>query len=69
MVPPVVRGRTIGIHARLECPICVWPVCDEIRHGVYQAPGTSPEGRQLHGIGGDRKRHSAIEDLASYGHG
>ena len=26
----------------------------EIRHRVYQAPGTSPEGRQLRGIGGDR---------------
>ena len=54
MVPSVVRGRTIGVHARLERRICVRPVSDEIRHRVYQAPGTTPEGRQLHGIGGDR---------------
>ena len=54
VVPSVVPGRTICVHARLECHICVRPVSDEIRHRVYQAPGTSPEGWQLHGIGGDR---------------
>ena len=54
MVPSVVPGRTIYVHARLERRICVRPVSDEIRHRVYRTPGTSPEGRQLHGIGGDR---------------
>ena len=54
MVPCVVSGRTICVHARLERRICVRPVPDEIRHRVYQAPGTSPEGRQLHGMGRDR---------------
>ena len=67
IVPPVVPGRTIGVHARLECRTCVRSLSDEIRHRVYQTPGTSPEGRQLHGIGGDRKRHLAIEDWTSYG--
>ena len=54
VVPSVVPGRTICVHARLERPIRVRPVSDEIGHRVYQAPGTSPEGRELHGIGGDR---------------
>ena len=54
VVPSVVPGRTIRVHARLERRIRVRPVSDEIRHRLYQAPGTSPEGRQLHGIGGDR---------------
>ena len=54
MVPSVFPGRTIGVHARLERRIRVPPVSDEIRHCVYQAPCTSPEGRQLHGIGRDR---------------
>ena len=54
VVPSVVPGRTICVHARLERRIRVRPVSDEITHGVYQAPATSPEGRQLHGIGGDR---------------
>ena len=54
VVPPVVPGRTVRIHARLERRIRVRPVSDEIRHCVYQAPGTSPEGWQLRGIGGDR---------------
>ena len=54
MVPSVVPGRTICVHGRLERRICVRPVSDEIGHRVYQAPGTSPEGRQLHRIGGDR---------------
>ena len=54
MVPSVVPGRTIYVHTRLERRIGVRPVSDEIRQRVYQAPGTSPKGRQLHGIGGDR---------------
>ena len=54
VVPSVVPGRTICVHAHLERRIRVRPVSNEIRHRVYQAPGTSPEGRQLHGIGGDR---------------
>ena len=54
VVPSVVRGRTVRVHARLERCIRVRPMSDEIRHRVYQAPGTSPEGRQLRGIGGDR---------------
>ena len=54
VVPSVVPGRTICFFARLECRIRVRPVSKEIRHRVYQAPGTSPEGQQLHGIGGDR---------------
>ena len=53
-VDEVVPGRTICVHARLERRICVRPVSDEITHRVYQAPSTSPEGRQLHEIGGDR---------------
>ena len=61
-VPPVIPGRTIGVRTRLEWRICVWPVSDEIGRRVYQTPGTSPEGQQLHRIGGDRKRHLAIED-------
>ena len=44
VVPPVVPGRTIGVHARLEGSICVLPVCDEVTHRVYQTPGTPPEG-------------------------
>ena len=67
VVPPVVPRRTIGVHACLEDRIRVRPVSDEVRHCVYQTPGTPPEGRQLHGIGGDWKRHLAIEDWASYG--
>ena len=54
VVPSVVPGRTICAHTRLECRLRVRPVSDKIRHRVYQATGTSPEGRQLHGIGGDR---------------
>ena len=54
VVPSVVPGRTVRVHARLERRIRVRPVSDEIRYRVYQAPGTSPEGRQLRGIGGDR---------------
>ena len=54
VVPSVVPGWTICVHARLERRIRVRPMSDKIRHRVYQAPGTSPEGRQLHGIGGDR---------------
>ena len=54
VVPPVVPGRTVRVHARLERRIRVRPVSDKIRHCVYQAPGTSPEGWQLRGIGGDR---------------
>ena len=54
VVPSVVPGRTVRVHARLERRIRVRPVSDEIRHRVYQAPGTSPEGWQLRGIGGDR---------------
>ena len=52
-VPSVVPGRTICVPARLERRICVRPVPEEIRHRVYQAPGTSHEGRQLHGMGRD----------------
>ena len=44
VVPPVVPGRMIGVHARLEGRIRVRPVSDEVRHRVYQTPGTSPEG-------------------------
>ena len=54
VVPSVVPGLTVCVHTRLERRIRVRPVSDEIRHRVYQAPGTSPEGRQLRGIGGDR---------------
>ena len=54
VVPSVVPGRTVRVHARLKRRIRVRPVSDEIRHRVYQAPGTSPEGRQLRGIGRDR---------------
>ena len=54
VVPSVVPGWTVRDHARLERRIRVRPVSDEIRHRVYQAPGTSPEGWQLRGIGGDR---------------
>ena len=54
VVPSFVPGRTVRVHARLERRIRVRPVSDEIRHRVYQAPGTSPEGRELHGIGGYR---------------
>ena len=67
MVPPVIPGRTIRVHARLECRIRVRHVSDKIGHRVYETPGTLPEGRQLHGIGGNRKQHLAIEDWASYG--
>ena len=63
MVPPVTPGWAIGVHARLECRIRVRPVSDEVGHRVYQTPGTSPEGPQLHGIGGDRKQHLAIRRL------
>ena len=69
VVPSVVPGRTVRIHARLERRIRVRPVSDEIRHYVYQAPGTSPEGWQLRGIGGDRERHLANEGCVSKGHG
>ena len=54
VVPPVVPGWTLRVYARLERRICVRPVSDEIRHCVYQAPGTSPEGWQLRRICGDR---------------
>ena len=54
VVPSVVPGRTICVHPRLQRRIRVRPVSDEIRHRVYQALGTSPEGPQRHGIGGDR---------------
>ena len=54
VVQSVVPGRTVCVHACLERGIRVRLVSDEIRQCVYQAPGTSPEGRQLHGIGGDR---------------
>ena len=54
VVPSVVPGWTVRVHARLERRIHVRPVSDEIRHRVYQAPGTSSEGWQLRGIGGDR---------------
>ena len=64
-VDEVVPGRTVRVHARLERRIRVRPVSDEIRHRVYQAPGTSPEGWQLRGIGGDRKRHLANEGCVS----
>ena len=67
MVPSVVPGRAIGVHARLEYRIRVRPVSDEVRHCIYQTPDTSPVGRQLHRIGGDRKPHLAIEDWGSYG--
>ena len=40
VVPPVVPGRTVRVHARLERRVRVRPVSDEIRHCVYQAPGT-----------------------------
>ena len=43
LVPPVVPRRTIGVHARLEGSIRVLPVSDEVRHRVYQTPGTPPE--------------------------
>ena len=65
VVPSVVPGRTVSVHARLERRIRVRPVSDEIRHCVYQAPGTSPEGWQLRGIGGERQRHLANEDCVS----
>ena len=65
VVPPVVPGRTVRVHARLERRVRVRPVSDEIRHCVYQAPGTSPEGWQLRGIGGDRWRHLANEGCVS----
>ena len=54
VVPSVVPGRTVRVHARLERLIRVRPVSDEIRHCVYQALGTWPEGWQLRRIGGDR---------------
>ena len=44
VVPPVVPGRTIGVHARLESSIRVLPVSNDVRHRVYQTPGTPPEG-------------------------
>ena len=66
VVPPFISARTIGVHARLECRIRVRAVCDEITHHVYQTPASSPEGQHLHQIGGDKKRHSAIEDCATY---
>ena len=44
VVPPVVRGRTIGLHARLECNVRLLPVFDEVRHLVYQTAGRPPEG-------------------------
>ena len=53
VVPSVVPGWTVRIHVRLERHIRVRPVSHEMRHPVYQAPGTSPEGWQLRGIGGD----------------
>ena len=43
VVPRVVPGRTIGVHAHLEGSIRVLPVSDEVRHRVYQTPGTPPE--------------------------
>ena len=43
VVPSVVPGRTVRVHARLERRIRVRPLSDEIRHRVYQAPGTSPK--------------------------
>ena len=54
VVPSVVPGRTVRVHTRLERRIRVRPVSDEIRHCVYRARGTSPEGWQLRRIGGDR---------------
>ena len=36
VVPSVVPGRTICVHAGLERRIRVRPVSDEIRHRVYQ---------------------------------
>ena len=35
VVPPVVPGRTIGVHARLEGRIRVRPESDEVRQRVY----------------------------------
>ena len=43
VVAPVVPGRTIGIHARMEGRIRVRPVSHEVSHRVYQTPSTSPE--------------------------
>ena len=54
VVPSVVPGRMVRVHARMERRIRVRAVSDEIRHRVYQGPGTSPEGWQLCWIGGDR---------------
>ena len=54
VVPSVVPGRKFRVQARLERRIRVRPVSDKIRHRVYQAPGTLPEGWQLRGIGWDR---------------
>ena len=62
VVPLVVPGRTIGVHARLEGSIRVPPVCDEVRLRVYETAGTPPQGWQLHGIGWDWKRHNSIYD-------
>ena len=54
LVPSVVPGWKVRVHARLKRRIRVRPVSDEIRHRFHQAPGTSLEGWQLRGIGGDR---------------
>ena len=54
VVPSVVPGRTVCVHARLKRRIRVRAVSDKIRHRVYQGPGTSLEGWRLRGIGGDR---------------
>ena len=54
VVLSVVPGWKVRVHTRLERRIPVRPVSNGIRHRVYQAPGTSPEGWQLRGIGGDR---------------
>ena len=34
----------ISIDARMEGSIRVLPMYNEVRHGVYQTPGTPPEG-------------------------
>ena len=44
VVPPVVPGRKIGVHARLESSMRVLPVSNDVRHRVYHTPGTPPEG-------------------------
>ena len=67
VVPPVVPGRTIGLHARLEGSIRVLLVSEEVTHRVYQTAGTPPEGSQLLGIGRDWQRHNSNEGWVSCG--